>query len=142
MARCDWRGITAAAALGILVASPQVLATGARHHTGSSKAGMQSESLTARLVDPEKKAREKAATVEVHVNGVKLVDPALSKEQPRKGQAHLHYKLDDGPIIATTTTTKLSFHELKPGEHTIVVALAANDHKPLGPEQTVNVSIP
>jgi glyoxylate carboligase len=41
-----------------------------------------------------------------------------------------------------TGTLKVSFHGLKPGPHRIKVALAANDHSPLGPEQTLDVNIP
>jgi hypothetical protein len=37
---------------------------------------------------------------------------------------------------------KLSFHGLTPGAHKIVVTLAGNDHNPLGPQQTLNVTIP
>jgi hypothetical protein len=62
-------------------------------------------------------------------------------EKPRPGQGHLHYQVDDGPVIATTAT-KLSFHGLKPGAHKIVVTLAANDHSPLGPQQALEVTIP
>lgn len=100
-----------------------------------------SPKLTAELVDPAAKAQKKAATVVVHVSGVKMTDPASAKEKPKAGQAHLHYQLDNDPIIATTAT-KLSFHELPSGQHTIKVMLAANDHSPLGPEQTLNVSVP
>ena len=98
-------------------------------------------SLTAKLVDPMEKAKAQAATVQVTVKGVRIVDPALSGEKPRKGQGHLHYQVDDGPVIATTAP-KLSFHGLKPGSHTITVALAANDHSPLGPQEKLTVSIP
>ena len=97
--------------------------------------------LTARLVDPEKKAKQKTATVEVTVGGVQMIDPAKTGEKPLKGQAHLHYRVDDGPVIATTTT-KLSFHELTPGVHKIMIMLAANDHSPLGPQETLTVTIP
>jgi hypothetical protein len=97
--------------------------------------------LTATLVDAEKKAQQKAATVSVKVDGIKLVDPGTVMEKPAAGQGHLHYQVDGGPIIATTTT-KLSFHGLTPGAHKIVVMLAANDHTPLGPEQTLDVTIP
>jgi hypothetical protein len=97
--------------------------------------------MTAKLVDPELKAKKKEATVQVSVGGVKIVDPASAKEQPRAGQGHFHYRVDDGPVIATTAT-KLSFHELTPGTHRIHVMLAGNDHKPLGPEQTLEVTIP
>jgi hypothetical protein len=104
----------------------------------SSARGM---SLTAVLVDPEAKARKQAATVKVTTRGVRIVDPALSGEKPIRGQGHLHYQVDDGPVVATTAL-KLSFHGLKSGAHTIAVALAANDHTPLGPEQKLSVTIP
>lgn len=97
--------------------------------------------LTATLVDPEKKAQQKAATVSVKVDGIALVDPATVNEKAMAGQGHLHYQVDSGPVIATTTT-KLSFHGLTPGAHKIVVMLAANDHSPLGPQQTLDVTIP
>lgn len=97
--------------------------------------------MTAKLIDPEKKAAGRAATVEVTTSGVELVDPALSMEKAVPGQGHLHYQVDKGPIIATPSA-KLSFHELTPGTHTIVVVLAGNDHKPLGPQQTLSVTVP
>jgi Family of unknown function (DUF6130) len=77
----------------------------------------------------------------VTVAGIKLIDPAAVMEKPRTGHGHLHYQVDNGPIIATTTT-KLSFHGLTPGNHKIVVMLAGNDHNPLGPQQTLDVTIP
>jgi hypothetical protein len=98
-------------------------------------------SMTAKLIDAEKKAAGRAATVEVTTSGVELVDPALSMEKAVPGQGHLHYQVDKGPIIATPSA-KLSFHELTPGPHTILVVLASNDHKPLGPQQQLNVTVP
>jgi hypothetical protein len=97
--------------------------------------------MTAKLIDPDKKAAARAATVEVTTSGVQLTDPAVSNEKPVPGQGHLHYQLDKGPIIATPTA-KLSFHELTPGTHTILVMLAGNDHKPLGPQQQLTVTVP
>jgi hypothetical protein len=97
--------------------------------------------LSAALVDPAVTAKEKTATVKVEVTGVKLIDPALTNKKPTKGQGHLHYRVDDGPVIATTAT-KLSFHELTPGQHKIVVVLANNDHSPSGLEQTLAITIP
>jgi hypothetical protein len=97
--------------------------------------------MTAKLVDPEKKAADRAATVEVTTSGVELVDPALAGEKAIPGQAHLHYQVDNGPVVATPAA-KLSFHELTPGTHTIVVVLAGNDHKPLGPQQRLTVNVP
>ena len=98
-------------------------------------------SMTAKLIDPEKKAAGRAATVEVTTSGVELVDPALSMEKAVPGQGHLHYQVDKGLVIATPSA-KLSFHELTPGAHTIMVVLAGNDHKPLGPQQQLNVTVP
>jgi hypothetical protein len=46
--------------------------------------------LSATLVDPEKKALEKTAAVEVKVTGIQLIDPAKVKEQPKAGHGHLH----------------------------------------------------
>ncbi len=125
-------------ALGVLALVPVAHARGRANTDAAAVKGPQ---LTATLVEPEKKAAEKEATVRVQVHGIKIVDPAQVKERPHKGEGHLHYRVDDGPVIATTAT-KLSFHELTPGSHRIQVVLAANDHKPLGPEQTVNVTIP
>jgi hypothetical protein len=107
----------------------------------ATSTGANAMSLTATLVDAEAKAKKQAATVKVTTTGVRIVDPADSGEKPIKGQGHLHYQVDDGPIIATTAL-KLSFHGLKPGTHGVMVQLAANDHSPLGPEQKLSVAIP
>jgi hypothetical protein len=96
--------------------------------------------FSATLVEPEKKAQEQSATVEVKVGGIRLIDPAAAHEHAQPGQAHLHYQLDNGPVIATTTT-KLSFHELSPGPHKLTVMLAGNDHQLLGPKDTLTLNI-
>ena len=97
--------------------------------------------LSAALSDPEKKAQERTATVEVKVVGIQLIDPAAVHEEPQRGQGHLHYQVDNGPVIATITT-KLSFHELSVGARKISVMLVGNDHQPLGPRETLTVNIP
>lgn len=101
----------------------------------------QEPSMSAKLIDAEGKARKQSATVELQTSGIKIVDPASAKEMPKKGQGHFHYQVDDGPVIATTAT-KLSFHGLTPGKHTVKVMLAGNDHNPLGPMQTLEVVVP
>lgn len=106
----------------------------------AAKQGAASATMTAKLVDPEKKAAKKEATVEVST-AVKLIDPSTVGDKPMTGQGHLHYQVDNGPIIATPAA-KLSFHELTPGAHTITVTLVGNDHKPLGPAQKLTVTIP
>jgi hypothetical protein len=98
-------------------------------------------SLTVQLIDPEKKLQEQTATVEVKVGGIQLVDPGKVHEQPQEGQGHLHYQVDSGPVIATTTT-KLSFHDLSAGTHKITIMLVGNDHQALGPRETLTVDVP
>lgn len=98
-------------------------------------------SLTATLVDAAAKAQKKSATVEVTVVGIQLIDPAKTGEIPAPGQGHIHYQVDQGFIIATTTP-KLSFHGLTSGTHKITVSLAANDHSALGTPQVLTVTVP
>lgn len=127
---------------GMTQPSPAATAVPAtRPKEPATPTGANAMSLTATLVDPEAKAKKQAATVKVTTRGVRIVDPAVSGEKPIKGQGHLHYQVDDGPIVATTAL-KLSFHGLTRGAHRIMVQLAANDHGPLGPEQTLSVTIP
>ena len=97
--------------------------------------------LDAQLLNPVELAKKKAASVQVRVTGIELIDPASVGEKPKAGQGHLHYRVDDGPVIATTAT-KLSFHELTPGQHHIVVLLAGNDHRPLGPSKSLDLEVP
>lgn len=93
------------------------------------------------LVDQDRKAREKGATVKISVAGCQLTDPDTTDGRSQRGQCHLHYQLDNGPIIATTAS-KLSFHALSSGDHTINVMLAGNDHRALGPKKSFAVRIP
>lgn len=95
-------------------------------------------SLSASLVDRDAKAKKGWATVEVKVSGLELVDSPTGELQD--GQGHLHYRVDDGFIVATTAT-KLSFHALSPGKHRIEVRLVGNDHLPLGPVSTLDVTV-
>lgn len=98
-------------------------------------------SLSISLVNEEAAARKGNATVVATVEGFELVDSASVHEKPRIGQGHLHYRVDDGPVIATTAT-KLSFHELSAGAHRVQVGLVGNDHQPIGPPEVLNVTIP
>lgn len=111
------------------------------HLSAQAPGSAMKPTMVAKLIDADTKAAGRSATVEVTTSGVELVDPAISMEKAVPGQAHVHYQLDKGPIIATHAA-KLSFHELTPGVHTIVVMLAGNDHKPLGPQQQLTVTVP
>lgn len=97
--------------------------------------------LDAQLLNQDALAKKATASVQTRVTGIRLIDPASVGEKPKSGQGHLHYRVDDGPVIATTAT-KLSFHKLTPGKHHIVVMLAGNDHKPLGPSKSLDVEVP
>ena len=57
--------------------------------TQTSSAAQGTPTLTARLVDAEKKAQQKAATVDVKVTGIKIVDPAEANEKPVAGTSAL-----------------------------------------------------
>lgn len=121
-------------------------AAGEEGKTGSEMQGNTPEwarnaHFAARLMDESKQAQEGAAMISVKVSGVRLVDPPMEGDQAKPGEAHIHYQLDNGPIVATTAG-RLDFHGLTPGEHTIKVGLAAGNHQMLGPEQTLSVTIP
>jgi hypothetical protein len=126
--------------LGVVLSADAQERYGTTQRQGA-KAASHTPDLKATLVNPEHNAKEHAATVQVNVAGVEMVDPATVKEKPQAGQGHLHYQVDNGPVVATTAP-KLSFHDLSPGQHTIVVMLAGNDHSPLGPRATMTVTIP
>lgn len=97
--------------------------------------------LVATLVDADRKAKERSAVVEVDVGGLALTDPAATSQAPMANQGHIHYRVDNGPVIATTAP-KLSFHGLSKGQHKITISLAGNDHRPLGLEQVLWVTVP
>lgn len=98
-------------------------------------------SMKAEMVETENKIKKREATVVVTTGGIQLVDPTTAKETAKIGEGHLHYRVDNGPVIATTAT-KLSFHELSSGEHKISVTLAGNDHKPLTDPITFIMTVP
>src|SRR5687768_6019270 len=80
-----------------------------RHLDAQAPGSATKPMLTARLVDADKKAAQRAATVEVTTSGVELTDPAISNEKAVPGQGHVHYQVDQGPVVATPAA-KLSFH--------------------------------
>jgi len=82
-----------------------------------------------------------SATVSVEVSDIQMVDPASVNGRVEKGEGHLHYRVGEGPVVATTAT-KLSFHELPPGEHRIEVTLVGNNHQPIGPREVLEVTVP
>lgn len=132
------RPCSAVLALALLAAVPGRAAV---HSDITRSVTVAAPTMAARLIDSDVKARERGAVVKVDVRDLEIVDPAAVYGKAAPGQGHLHYRLDDGPVIATTAT-RLSFHELASGTHTITVTLAGNDHAPLGPSETMTVTIP
>ena len=96
-------------------------------------ANLQPVTLSASMLEAE------IPTVQVTVSGVQLTDPV--EGTALQGQGHLRYQVDGGPLIATTAT-KLSFHGLAAGSHTIAVTLASSDHVPLASASLLTVTLP
>ncbi len=82
-------------------------------------------------------------TVKVAVVNFALVD---YKTHPRlvPGQGHLHFWLDQANPSKTSAVKVVSpsyaFENVKPGKHTLVAELVANDHSSLVPAATTSVS--
>ena len=131
----DQKRIFSAFALALIVLSNG----GARfRHAVNAPSG---PSLAARLIDERRNAAKEAASVEVTVRGVRLVDPSLSSKARGPIEGHLHYQLDGGAVIATTAS-QLSFHELSPGEHKISIHLIDGNHIPIGMPVVLTVRVP
>ena len=113
----------------------------AQQTLATPKTPAASYSMKAEMVETENKVKRREATVVVTTGGIQLVDPTTAKETAKIGEGHLHYRVDDGPVIATTAT-KLSFHELSSGEHKISITLAGNDHKALTDPITFIMTVP
>jgi hypothetical protein len=97
--------------------------------------------LVVRLVNPKANAQNHKAVVEVQTDGLKIVDPASTNGEPRLDEAHIQYRLDNGPIQNTTSKT-WTFEHLSRGEHLIRVALASNDDHQLGREKSLKLNVP
>ena len=97
--------------------------------------------LTATLVDVDRNAKSHRAVVEVQTDGVRIVDPASLKNEPKLDEAHLQYRLDNGEIQNSTSKT-WTFDNLSPGEHRIDVALASSDNHAIGKSLTLKLRIP
>ena len=96
-------------------------------------------SLSAKLVDRDAKARERSAAIVVTVTDFELVESPDAVAIP--GQGHLHYRVDDGFVIATTAP-RIGLHALSPGPHRFEIRLVGNDHVALGPVVRLDVTIP
>lgn len=112
--------------LAMAVASAAQTPATSSQTPGVQSGGAQTESrppvqmFSAILVDPQSFAEQRSVIVRVKVDGLRLVDPYETQGEPKSSEAHLHYRVDQGAIIATTAT-QISFHELGSGDHVITV---------------------
>jgi hypothetical protein len=113
------------------------LALGTTSFSGTARAA--EPKLSAALVDRLANAKKGWAMVETKVSGIELASSPKSGGSAPEG--HLHYKVDDGPVVATTAT-RLGFHALAPGVHHIQVQLVGSDHQPLGPVTNLDLRVP
>ena len=97
--------------------------------------------LIVKLVHPRANAQNHKAVIEVQTDGLKMVDPAAVNHEPKVDEAHIQYRLDNGPIQNTTSKT-WTFEHLSTGEHLIRVALATSDDHQLGREKSVKLKVP
>jgi hypothetical protein len=96
--------------------------------------------MRAALVDEAQNARNHSAVVEVQVLRIWLHSPqALGASSVTTGR--LWYRVDQGPVIATTDT-QLTFEQLTPGDHSIKVTVVGIDDHPLTPSAKLTVRIP
>jgi hypothetical protein len=98
-------------------------------------------SLIVKLLNQKANAQHHRVVVEVQTDGLKMVDPAAANYEPRSDEAHIQYRLDNGPIQNTTSKT-WTFNHLSPGEHLIRVAVATSDNHQLGGEKAVKMRVP
>ena len=78
------------------------------------------------------------ARMRIDVQGIQLIDPAITNGIRRPGHGHLLYRVDRQPIVATAATD-LAFRNLDPGPHEIDIMLVTSDFMPLGPQQQIRV---
>jgi hypothetical protein len=93
--------------------------------------------VTVKLVDEAMLSKDKMAKVDVAVTGVKL----MTEHKGTTMGSHLHYQIDDSPIIVTGSPT-LSFANLTSGKHTIQVTVVDAKHSPLAGPESVELNIP
>lgn len=97
--------------------------------------------LIAKLMDRDQNARKHSAVVTVETDGVRIVDPRAANHEPKRDEAHIQYRLDNGP--AQNSTAQIwTFYHLSSGEHRIRVALVSSDYHQMGKEQVLKVRIP
>lgn len=132
--------LSAGAAFAQSAQSPQAPTPVERAQGAAAQSGAPVTMYSSILVD-QAGDRQDAATVTVNIEGLRLVEPSAAPQPARPGEGHLHYRVDRGPVIATSAA-QLTFRELAAGSHVITVQLVGTDHRPLGPVQTLTAQMP
>lgn len=97
--------------------------------------------LIAKLMNAHDNARKHRAVVEVQTDGVRIVDPAAARHQPKLDEAHIEYRLDNGQ--AQERTSKIwTVDNLSRGDHRIRVALVSSDNHQMGEEKILKLRVP
>lgn len=97
--------------------------------------------LKANLVDAKNNAKNHKAVVEVQTDGVTIIDPVAANGEPNSHQGHIQYRLDNGAIQNSTSST-WTFEHLSSGRHLIRVALASSDNQQMGKERSLEIKVP
>jgi len=92
--------------------------------------------FAAKLIRPEKNIRLRRASVEVTLKDFRLKEPSPVPQEAVRGEGHLEYRLDAGPVIASASP-RMDFLNLSDGPHQIIVTLVGNDNKPVGPQKVL-----
>lgn len=100
-------------------------------------------------------------TARVALSGFKLSKKAVGK-RPKEGQGHLHFSMDEGHFDAPqhsgkngkmaqrlgvvgkyspATEPKITYSKLPPGDHTLEVYLANNDHSATGVKASTTFTV-
>ena len=97
--------------------------------------------LIAVLVNPKDNAKNHKAVIEVQTDGFTVVDPATVKGEPKSGEGHIQYRIDNGAIENTISKT-WTFEHLASGEHLIRVALVSSDNHQIGETRSLRIKVP
>lgn len=136
----DHRKLAISVGLASLLAGPLAAQQdpGARQQpVGAQLAGEAAPggaALTARLVDADANAGRGMARVRVDVSSLKT-------RRGQKGQAQLHYRIDNAPTFSTEDS-ELMFHGLPRGLHNVEITPVDAEHRPIGGAVQVPILIP
>lgn len=124
----------------------QLPETGSQPQQLTDRTGLAGQSgtgpeLAAELVDPSANAKQHRAVVAVRIAGVELVNSNTAISALKLNEGHIQYQVDDQPAI-DSTSTRMQFDNLSPGEHHIQAVLVDNDNHPVAEEATFTVYIP